>query len=106
MAQIAEDLFLLLLDNASAQPALERDRCERVLAGAALLDLAYACRIRPAVPGEAAEAGLLVALAGGSPLDPVVLPAFQLLQQRPLRAAAAISKLRKGAQDNVGLHLE
>ncbi|MDT5302089.1 MAG: hypothetical protein QOG79_5331, partial [Mycobacterium sp.] len=42
MAQIAEDLFLLLLDNASAQPALERDRRERLLAAAVLLDLAYA----------------------------------------------------------------
>ena len=58
MAQIAEDLFLLLLDNASAQPALERDRRERLLAAAVLLDLAYACRIRPAVPGDATQAGL------------------------------------------------
>ncbi|HEX5252568.1 MAG TPA: GPP34 family phosphoprotein, partial [Mycobacterium sp.] len=31
MAQIAEDLFLLLLDNASAQPSLDRVRRERVL---------------------------------------------------------------------------
>ena len=31
MAQIAEDLFLLLLDNASAQPGLDRARRERVL---------------------------------------------------------------------------
>src|SRR6478609_7054780 len=48
MAQIAEDLFLLLLDNASAQPGLDRARRERVLSGAVLLDLALACRIRPA----------------------------------------------------------
>ena len=40
MAQIAEDLFLLLLDNASAQPGLDRARRERVLSGAVLLDLA------------------------------------------------------------------
>jgi hypothetical protein len=47
MAQIAEDLFLLLLDNASAQPGLDHPRREKVLSAAALLDLAHACRIRP-----------------------------------------------------------
>jgi hypothetical protein len=106
MAQIAEDLFLLLLDNASAQPALERDRRERLLAAAILLDLAYACRIRPAVPGDPAQAGLLLALAASGPGDPVAEPAFQLLQRRPLRPDAAVSKLRKDTQEGVALHLE
>jgi hypothetical protein len=106
MAQIAEDLFLLLLDNASAQPALERDRRERVLAAAVLLDLAYACRIRPAVPGDPAEAGRLLALTAGGPSDPVGEPAFQLLQRRPLRPDVAVSKLRKDTQDSLALHLE
>jgi hypothetical protein len=106
MAQIAEDLLLLLLDNASRNPALERHRCDRVLAGAVLLDLAFACRIRPAVPGEPVEAGRLVALAGDGPLDPVVGPAFQLLQQRPLRPSGAVSKLRKNAREHISLHLE
>jgi hypothetical protein len=106
MAQIAEDLLLLLLDNASRNPALERHRCDRVLAGAVLLDLAFACRIRPAVPGEPVEAGRLVALAGDGPLDPVVGPAFRLLQQRPLRPSGAVSKLRKNAREHISLHLE
>ncbi|WP_029114260.1 GPP34 family phosphoprotein [Mycobacterium sp. URHB0044] len=106
MAQIAEDLLLLLLDNASAQPALERDRRERVLAAAVLLDLAYACRIRPAVPGDPAEAGLLLALAAGGPTDPVGEPALQLLQRRALRPDVAVSKLRKGIQEGLTLHLE
>ncbi|RWR27064.1 GPP34 family phosphoprotein, partial [Mycobacterium tuberculosis] len=52
MARIAEDLFLLLLDNASAQPGLDRRRRERVLGAAVLLDLAYMCRVRPALAGE------------------------------------------------------
>jgi len=106
MAQIAEDLLLLLLDNASARPALERDRCDRVLAGAMLLDLAYACRIRPAVPGESVEPGHLVALAGDGPPDPVLEPALQLLHQRPLAPADAVSKLRKVAKESVALHME
>lgn len=106
MAQIAEDLFLLLLDNASAQPGLDRRRRERVLAAATLLDLAYACRIRPALAGEPVDPGLLVALAGNWPPDPVTDPAFQLLQQRPLSPEAALTKLGKFAQPNLELHLE
>lgn len=106
MAQIAEDLFLLLLDNASSQPGLDRPRRERVLSAAVLLDLAHACRIRPAIAGEPVEAGRLVALAVPGPTDPVVEPAFQLLQRRPLRPATAVRKLSKNTQDNLSHHLE
>jgi hypothetical protein len=106
MARIAEDLFLLLLDNATAQPALERGRRERVLAAGVLLDLAHACRIRPSVPGEAVEAGRLVALAGGGPTDPVVEPAFLILQKRAMRPGRAVAKVSRGVQDSVAGHLE
>lgn len=106
MAQIAEDLFLLLLDNAKAQPALEQGRRERVLAAAVLLDLAYACRIRPAITGDPAEAGQLLALAAGGIVDPVAEPAFLMLQRRPLRPDVAVSKLRKDTQASLALHLE
>ncbi len=101
VAQIAEDLFLLLLDNADAQPGLDRSRRSRVLAGAVLLDLAYLCRVRPTVNGEPVPPGRLVALAGPMPLDPVLDPAFELLARRPLTPSAAVSKLRRGAQDNI-----
>ena len=106
MAQIAEDLFLLLLDNASAQPGLESPRRERVLSAAVLLDLAYACRIRPAVAGESVEPGRLVALASHGPTDPVVEPAFRLLQRRPLRPATAVKRLSKHTQDDLAQWLE
>jgi hypothetical protein len=106
MAQIAEDLFLLLLDNASAQPGLDRSRRERVLSAAVLLDLAFLCRIRPAVNDENVEPGRLVALAGPMPLDPVMEPAFALLAHRPLSPAAAVSKLRRHIQENIAQHLE
>jgi hypothetical protein len=106
MAQIAEDLFLLLLDNASAQPALDRARRERVLSAAVLLDLALACRIRPAVAGEATEPGRLIALAAPGALDPVVQPAFSLLQRRPLRPEVAVKRLSKTTEDVLVDHLE
>ena len=106
MAQIAEDLFLLLLDNASAQPGLDRARRERVLAGAVLLDLAHSCRIRPTMAGEPVEPGRLVALAGPRPMDPVVVPAFQLLQRRPLRPATAVKRLSRHTEENLAGFLE
>jgi hypothetical protein len=106
VAQIAEDLFLLLLDNADSQPGLDRSRRGRVLSGAVLLDLALLCRVRPSMNGEAVAAGRLVALAGPLPLDPIMDPAFELLARRPLTPAAAVSKLRRGVQDNIAGFLE
>ncbi|WP_123025490.1 GOLPH3/VPS74 family protein [Mycolicibacterium stellerae] len=106
MAQIAEDMFLLLLDNADAQPGLDRSRRGRVLSGAVLLDLALLCRVRPSMNGEAVAPGRLVALAGPMPLDPIMDPAFELLARRPLTPAAAVSKLRRGVQDNIAGFLE
>jgi hypothetical protein len=106
MAQIAEDLFLLLLDNASARPALERHRLERVLSAAVLLDLALACRVRPAMAGEPVEPGKLVALHVPGARDPVAEPAFQLLQRRPLRPTTAVKKLSKHTEAHLITHLE
>jgi hypothetical protein len=106
MAQIAEDLFLLLLDNASAQPGLDPSRRGRVLSGAVLLDLAHACRIRPAMAGEPVESGRLVALSVPGPMDPVAEPAFQLLRHRPLRPATAVKRLSKHTEHNLANYLE
>jgi hypothetical protein len=106
MARIAEDLGLLLLDNASAQPALDRTSHGRVLSAAVLLDLAYACRIRPAVDSEPVETGRLVALIGPEPTDPVVAPALQMLLRSPMSPAAAIAKLRRQTAGVVSLQLE
>jgi hypothetical protein len=106
VAQIAEDLFLLLLDNASARPGLDRGRRERVLTAAVLLDLAYACLIRPTTPGEPVPEGRLIALRANAPLDPVVEPAFRLLQQRPLTPTAAVGKLRRHTELTLTRHLE
>jgi hypothetical protein len=106
VAQIAEDLFLLLLDNAESQPGLDRARRNRVLSGAVLLDLALLCRIRPTMNGEPVAPGRLVALEGPMPLDPIMDPAFELLARRPLTPSAAVSKLGRHAQDNIVEFLE
>lgn len=101
MARIAEDLLLLLLDNEAAQPRLDRARRGRLLAGALLLDLAYDCRVRPAVPADPVPAGRLVALSGPVPLDPAVRPALSELQRAPLTPPQAIDALRTRAEDDV-----
>lgn len=98
MAQIAEDLLLLLLDNASSRPSLDRDRRERMLGAAVLLDLAHACLIRPAEASEPVAAGRLVVLTGPDPADPILNPALRVLQRRPMRPAAAVAKLRRGVE--------
>ncbi len=101
MARIAENLLLLLLDNESAQPRVQRGRLGRLLAAALLLDLAYDCRVRPALPGEPFPAGRLVALAGPVPMDPAVRPALEVLHREPATPAGAIARLRRRATDDV-----
>ncbi len=106
MAQIAEDLLLLLLDNAANRPALARNRREKVLGAAVLLDLALACRIRPSVDGEPIPAGRLLLLAGPDLGDPILDPALRLLQRRPLKPQAAVAKLCRGVEPAVLHRLE
>jgi hypothetical protein len=98
MAQIAEDLLLLLLDNAANRPALDRDRREKVLSGAVLLDLALACRVRPSVDGEPIPPGRLMLLSGPNLNDPILEPAARSLQRRPLKPRRAVAKLRRGVE--------
>ncbi|MFI5510572.1 GPP34 family phosphoprotein [Mycobacterium sp. NPDC051804] len=106
MAQIAEDLLLLLLDNASAQPGLEQHRRERVLAAAVLLDLAYACRVRPSMAADEVEPGRLVALSAPGMMDPISESAFQMLQRRPMRSVTAVKKLSKRTENDLTHQLE
>jgi hypothetical protein len=106
MAQIAEDLLLLLLDNAANRPALDRDRREKVLSAAVLLDLALACRIRPSVDGEPMPAGRLLLLTGPELDDPILDPALRRLQRRPLKPRSAVAKLRRGVEPALLHHLE
>lgn len=96
MTTISGALMQVLLDNANAQPLLDVTRRRRMLAAATLLDLALACRLRPAVPGDPVPEDTLVVLAGPSLADdPVLGPAMDLLARRPLTAAAAVGRLAR-----------
>ena len=105
MARIAEDLLLLLLDNASARPALDEPRRQRLLSAAVLLDLAYTCRIRPSEPGESAPPGCLVVLMGLGPYDPALVPALRALSRKPTTPADAIARLRRRVEPQLLEHL-
>ncbi len=105
MARIAENLLLLLLDNASARPALDQVRRQRILSGAVLLDLAHTCRIRPSEPGESVAPGHLVVLPAEGPEDPALVPAMQLLSRKPMTPVDAVAKLRRGVEPQLLDHL-
>ena len=106
MAQIAEDLLLLLLDNASAQPGLDQPRATACSPRAVLLDLAHACRIRPSIAGESGAPDGWWRLTGPGSTDPVARPAFDLLQRTAPEPGAAIAKLGKDVEDRLVGQLE
>lgn len=106
MAVIAEELLLLLLDNATATPVLAPVPRRRMVAAAVLLDLALLCRIRPSMPGDRAAEGRLVALAGPEPDDAALAPAFTLLGRNPMTATRAVSRLQRHAEAGVLAALE
>jgi hypothetical protein len=93
MARIAEDLTLLLLDNAAGRPGLDPERRERLLSAAVLLDLAHACRIRPAVDSDPVKYGRLLVLQGPDLPDPVLDMALRILRRRPMPVDTAVAKL-------------
>ncbi|MGE2730090.1 GOLPH3/VPS74 family protein [Mycolicibacterium vaccae] len=103
---IAEELFLLLLDNASATPALDNPRRRHVLAAAVLLELAHSCHIRPATAGDPAPEGALLALEAPGPVHPVAAPVWHRLRTRPLKAGTAIKKVGGQTEDLLVAHLE
>lgn len=106
MARIAENLLLLLLDNAAARPALDDARRQRVLAGALLLDLAHTCHIRLADAGDPVPEGRLMVLRESGPADSALEPACELLSRKPITTSQAIAKLRRTAEPHLLEHLE
>jgi hypothetical protein len=106
MAHIAEDLLLLLLDNAAGRPILDDARRQRLLSAAVLLDLAYDCRIRPSEPGDAVAPNRLVVLIGGGVTEPTRASALQLLARKPIDAANAIGKLSRSTEQQIFEQLE
>ncbi|MGL5443487.1 MAG: GPP34 family phosphoprotein, partial [[Mycobacterium] stephanolepidis] len=101
MPQIAEDLLLLLLNNASGRPLLDKDRRTQALAAAIILDLALAQRVRPATHGEPGKAGDLLVLQAPDIGDPVLDRAVHRLRRRPMSPTEAITKVGRGVNSQM-----
>jgi len=92
---IAEDLLLLLLDDESGEAIVDGTRLPRVLAGAVLLELALDGYVTPAEPGEDVRKGRLAVRRDGSPDDPILARALEVIRaaRRPMTPETAIEKL-------------
>jgi len=96
---LAEDLLLLLIDDASGALLLDSTRLDRALAGAVLLELALAERVGPPPPGRRFGRDRIVLLDGRPTGDPLLDDALARLDSpRPPRAARAVEKLVKGTR--------
>lgn len=93
---LAEDVLLLLIDDATGKVLLDRTRLDRVLAGAVLVELAFAERVAPAPPGGPVKAGRIVVLDRRPLGNGILDEALARLDGKPARPARAVEKLVKG----------
>ncbi|MDQ1286747.1 MAG: hypothetical protein QG622_312 [Actinomycetota bacterium] len=96
MTLLAEDVLLLLIDDATGKMVLDRTRVDRVLAGAVLVELLMTERAAPAPAGGSIKPGRIVVLDPRPSGDAVLDEALERLSDKPLRPARAVEKLVKG----------
>lgn len=103
MTLIAEDVFVLLVDDASGKPLVDSTKFPRVLAGALVLELAMSGCVRITGKGEQIKDGRLV-VAGPPPQDPLLARAHNVVgnEKNPMKPQKAIEKLQKKLVDEVG----
>ena len=106
MTLIAEDVFLLLVDDNSGKPIVDSTKFPRVLAGGVVLELAMNGSVRITVKGEQVKDGRLV-VSGPPPPDPLLARAHALIgtQRNPLKPQSAIEKLQKNLHKEIGFRL-
>jgi hypothetical protein len=94
---IAEDLLLLLVDDATGKLLLDTTRLDRVLAGAVLVELALAERVGPPEPGQRFGRDRIAIVDRRPTGDPILDGALGLLDTpKPPGATRAVEKLVKG----------
>lgn len=102
MPLLAEDLFLLLLDERTGKPIVDGTKLPRVLAGAVLLELALAGVATPADKGESVRKGCLVLRRDAQPDDRILSRGVEIVGGgRPMKPERAIEKISKGIRDAV-----
>lgn len=98
MDLIAEDLLLLLLDEASGKPLVDATRTTHSLAGALVLELAMMGLLIPEDP-KARKGKSKITATGRPPTDPLLDLAWNGFADKPRRAAAVIQKLDSKVTD-------
>ena len=97
---LAEDVLLLLIDDASGKPVVDTTRLDLALAGGMLLDLASSGRVDVAGPGQQVKAGRLLVCddrsTGDSLLDEALRRVGAVGPRKPEKVLPALAKgLRK-----------
>ncbi|WP_072804005.1 GOLPH3/VPS74 family protein [Rhodococcoides yunnanense] len=106
MTLIAEDVFLLLLDDATGKPVVDSTKFPRVLAGALVLELAMIGSVRITAAGEQVKDGRVV-VAGPPPPDPLLARVYAFVggEKNPPKPQKVIEKLQKGLNREIGARL-
>lgn len=106
MTLIAEDVFLLLVDDVTGKPVVDGTKFPRVLAGGLILELAMNGSVRITAKGEPVKDGRLVA-AGPPPPDPLLARAHAFVagEKNPPKPQKAIEKLQKNLNKEIGYRL-
>jgi Golgi phosphoprotein 3 (GPP34) len=101
---IVEDILLLATDDTTGKVSQWAMNIDAALAGAVLIDLAMAGRVR--LDGQ--EKTATVVVTDGSPIgDPVLDPALEQLGEKdPMRPASALGRIGKNLRDRVHTSLE
>lgn len=98
---LAEDLLLLLIDDATGKLVLDRTRLERALAGAVLVELVVAERVGLS-SSDGAPRSRRIAVRDRSPMgDGVLDEAVDRLAGKPARPGRAVEKLVKGLRQTL-----
>jgi hypothetical protein len=94
---IAEEMVLLLTDDATGRPVVDSTRRDLVLAGAVVLELAERGRLRVTGPDEELKAGRL-AVSDGTPTGDDVLDTAlaELADRKPDKPKNVLSAVAKG----------
>jgi hypothetical protein len=99
---LAEDVLLLLIDDASGRAIVDRSHLDLALAGGVLLDLVTSGRVDVTGPGEEVKAGRLV-VRDDRPTDDTVLDEAlrRVTETGPKKPMNVLPKLAKGLRDEL-----
>ncbi|RRQ29504.1 GPP34 family phosphoprotein [Rhodococcus sp. Eu-32] len=106
MTLIAEDVFVLLVDDVSGRPIVDSTKFPRVLAGAVVLELAMSGAVRLTGKGEQVRDGRLV-VSGPPPQDELLARAHAFVgtQKTPPKPQKVIEKLQRNLNKELGSRL-